>query len=79
MDGASSRPSVHRALFLLFIYFFWFCSLSPDSVQLPVVSIVKEVVVGGSGGSEGWTEEECMRREEDSEERVRKSWIAGNP
>lgn len=26
-------------------------TLSPDSVQLPVVSIMKEVVVGGSGGA----------------------------
>lgn len=37
--------------FILSVFFF---ALSPDSVQLPVVSIVKkEVVVGGSGGARG--------------------------
>lgn len=36
------------ARFILPVCFF---TLSPDSVQLPVVSIMKEVVVGGSGGA----------------------------
>ena len=47
-DGASSRPSVHPLAFVGFLFFF---ALSPDSVQLPVVSVMKEVVVGGSGGA----------------------------
>lgn len=47
----------------LFILCLFFSALSPDSVQLPVVSIMKEVVVGGSGGAIGWTKEECVSRE----------------
>lgn len=48
-DGANSCPSVHPLCVVFFVLFVF--SLSPDSVQLPVVSVMKEVVVGGSGGA----------------------------
>lgn len=49
MDAACSQPLLYPSLSMLYLFIF---ALSPDSVQLPVVSIMKEVVeVEGSGGA----------------------------